>query len=351
MTVPALIRILVVEDSPVQRELLLHLLAEDGGFEVVGTAKDGREAVEMAARLKPAIVLMDYHLPHIDGIEATRQIMEQSPVPIVIASATIEPDDVAFTFDAVRNGALSVVMKPPGPHMPRHARLAADMLRSLKLMSEVRVVRRWPRLQAPLPAVPAVAARGEPVALVALGASTGGPVTVSQILAALPAELPVPLLLVQHLAAGFTTGFATWLGQKTPLKVRVAEAGLKAEAGTVYLGPDGFHLGVAGNRSLTLSKSPPEEGFRPSINRLFRSVAKACGRSAMGVILTGMGQDGVAGLEEMRRAGSVTVAQDEESSVVFGMPREAIRRDVVDHILSPAQIVSLIRALAAARAD
>ncbi len=342
-----MIRVLIAEDSPVQKELLVYLLEQDGAFAIVGAARDGAEAVEMAADLKPDVILMDFHMPRMNGLEATKEIMTRAPCPIVIASASVVVDDVVLTFEALRSGAVSVIRKPMDLDHPDHENQVGVLLRTLKLMSEVRVVRRWSQAKA-LPIQPPSLPPGRNVAAVAIGGSTGAPGVIAQILGALPADFPAPILIVQHLTEGFAEGFATWLGQKTPLKVRLAVSGEGVTAGTVYLAPDSVHLGVSKRSRIELSTTSPEEGFRPSISHMFRSVAKMTGSSTMGVLLTGMGQDGVSGLLEIHRAGGLTIAQDEESCVVFGMPREAIRQGAVDRVLPPTAIAAAVKSVASA---
>lgn len=341
-----MMRILLVEDSPVQLAFLQFLLERDGSFSVVGTAVDGVEAVEKTAELRPDVVLMDYYMPRMNGLEATRAIMERTPVPIVITSAGLKPQDAALAIAALDCGAMAVVAKPTNPIDPAHEDQAAELLQTLKLMSEVKVVRRWTKAAAPRPASSAAAEPRKAVEVIALGGSTGGPGVIGGILAALPGDLPAPIVLVQHMAAGFIEGFALWLATRTPLTVRVAQPGLEARAGTVYVAPEGWHLAISPDRRIRLELGAPEAGFRPSINHLFRSVARSFAASAMGVILTGMGQDGVAGLAELHRVGGITVAQDEASCTVFGMPRAAIRRNCVGHVLPPEGIANLIRSQA-----
>jgi two-component system chemotaxis response regulator CheB len=212
-------------------------------------------------------------------------------------------------------------------------------------MAEVKVVRRWPRRERPL-SLPAVAARPDrKIRLVAVGASTGGPQAVAEILARLPADLDAPILIVQHIAPGFTEGLVEWLDQGTRLRVKLAEPGEAVQPGTVYLSRDGFQMGVGKDGRIRLTNEPTEEGFSPSASYLFRSAADAYGRSAVGILLTGMGRDGAAGLKRLREAGGVTIAQDEESSVIFGMPAEAIRLGAAEHVLAPEQIAGMIRSL------
>lgn len=337
------IRVLVAEDSAVTRDLLVFLIEEDPALQVVGTARDGSEAVELAERLKPDVILMDVHMPRMDGYEATRRIMERSPAPIVMASASLHRGELSITFEALKAGAVTVQAKPVGPGDPRHAETSRKLLETLRLMAEVKVVRRWakPSASSMAPQAPPRSV-GTDVRVVAIAASTGGPAVLSAIFQELPASLPAPILLVQHIAPGFVAGLADWLDETTSLRVKLAESDEMAEAGCVYVAPEARHLGISRHGRIALSTDGAEQGFCPSASFLFRSVAEAYGRQAMGVILTGMGRDGADGLLRLREAGGTTIAQDEESCVVFGMPGEAIRLQAAALVFSPPQITEAI---------
>jgi two-component system chemotaxis response regulator CheB len=344
-----MIRVLVADDSATVREHIVYLLGEDPALEVVGIARDGVEAVEQAERLKPDVIVMDIHMPRMNGYEATRRIMERVPTPIVTVSASISRDEVAMTFEALKAGAVTVVDKPGGLDHPTYAESARRLVETVKLMAEVKVVRRWPRRERAAPLPPVATHLDRTIRLVALGASTGGPQVIAEILAKLPADLAAPLLVVQHIAPGFTDGLVEWLDQGTRLKVKLAESGELAQPGTVYLSRDGFQMGITNDGRLRQTKDPAEEGFCPSASFLFRSVADAYGRLALGILLTGMGRDGAAGLKRLREAGGVTIAQNEESSVIFGMTAEAIRLGAAEHVLAPEQIAAMVRSLVKSR--
>lgn len=345
-----MIRVLVAEDSAVVRQHLLYLLDRTAGLQVVGTARDGLDAVEQAKRLKPDVVLMDVHMPRLNGYDATRRIMEEIPTPIVMISASFNRDEVGMTFEALKAGALTVLEKPAGPDHPLHAEQARQLVETLRLMAEVKVIRRWPRRQTP-PAPPRLeASSNRRIRVIAVGASTGGPAVTAEILEKLPRGCEIPLLLVQHIAPGFVTGLADWLGGQTPLTVKLAEPGEPVRPGTVYLAPDKCQMGVSRDERIRLTNGEAaEDGFSPSASYLFRSVAETYQRSAMGVLLTGMGRDGAAGLLRLREVGGLTVAQDKESSVIFGMPGEAVRLGAAELVLSPEEIAALIGRLTSAR--
>jgi two-component system chemotaxis response regulator CheB len=345
----AKLRVLVVDDSPVARRLLVHIINGDSEMEVVGEASDGDEAVAMAGRLEPDVILMDIVLPGTDGLAATRTIMNTRPTPIVLISSAYRTSDARKTFEALASGALTVLPKPTGPGTQGFAEEVANLTITVKLMAEVKLVRRRrgpgtapagdARTMAAIPTV-------EPVEVIAIAASTGGPAALASVLAALPGSMRAPILVVQHITSGFHQGLVSWLDSVTPLPVRLAEDGQPIRRGEVLVGPSGKHLGVTRAGRVVLSADAPMGGHRPSATHLFRSVAQAYGPRAIGVILTGMGDDGAAGLEALRRAGGIVVAQDEATSVVYGMPREAAALGVVNHVvpldLIPATLTELM---------
>jgi two-component system chemotaxis response regulator CheB len=352
-----MIRVLVVEDSPSVSELIVHILNSDLGIRVVGTASDGEEALRAAERLKPDIITMDIHMPKMNGLDASRRIMETHPIPIVVVSASFERGEVEKTFRALEAGALAVVQKPSGAGHPDQQETSAQLISTVKAMSEVKMVRRWARHSLPS-AVHAAPPMGDDdlkpsqfeVKVVAIGASTGGPLVLQTILSDLPRDFHVPILVVQHIAPGFLQGFADWLGRSSNVPVEIATQGERMVSGHVYLAPDGFQMQVGLGGSIDLTTGEPENGLRPSVSNLFRSVANAYGRLAIGVLLTGMGKDGAVELGLMKEKGSITIAQDEESSVVHGMPGEAIRLGAASYVLSPHRIAPALTTLVHRRA-
>jgi two-component system chemotaxis response regulator CheB len=315
------LRIVVAEDSPTARRLLVEILRADPSLTVVGEAKDGVEAVELTQRVRPDLVTMDIQMPRMDGLDATRRIMTEVPTPVVVVSTLVERD-IQTSMAALRAGALAVLQKPVGPESPDFDAESRRLRDTLKAMAEVKVVRRWPDRVTPLvpPPAPAPVVATQAPALVALAASTGGPAALHRVLSELPPDFPVPLLVVQHIALGFSQGFATWLGTSGPLPVKVAEDGELLRPGHVYLAPDDRHLGLHAEGRVEVSRAAPVNGFRPSATWLFRSVARVHAARSLAVVLTGMGQDGLEGVRELRAAGGYVLAQDEATSVVYGMP-------------------------------
>jgi two-component system chemotaxis response regulator CheB len=314
-------KVLVAEDSATIRELLIEILRSGAGMEVVGEAKNGMEAVEMTKDLRPDVITMDIRMPVMDGFEATKQIMVEAPTPIVIVSASVDVKEVEISMQALRVGALSVLPKPAGPGASDFEEARRRFVDTIKAMSQVKVVRRWP--ETPSRATPSIESRvalRRPARIVAMAASTGGPAALCQILAELPGDFPVPIVVVQHIAEGFVAGFASWLNTSVSIRVKVAEQGEPLLPHTVYVAPDNRHLGMRSGGAVLISSDAPVDGFRPSASFLFNSTARVFGSSALAVVLTGMGWDGLEGVRAIRSAGGQIVVQDKESSVVFGMP-------------------------------
>lgn len=320
-----MIRVLVVDDSPTVRELLVAILDAEPDFQVVGQARDGVEAVAMALRLRPDLVTMDVRMPRCDGLEATKEIMARAPVPILVVSSGVTDQEVQLSLDATRAGALMVMAPPGDPNAPGFTAHRDQLVTMVRAMAGVKVVRRWPskNVMAKSPPLSPRAIDAHGAGIVAMTASTGGPAALQRVLMDLPRDFPVPILIVQHIARGFMPGLCGWLKGRCDLRVRVALEGEVLEPRTVYLAPDDVHLGVRGSDRVMLSNAPSIGGFRPSATFLFESVARSHGARAVAVVLTGMGRDGVAGLEAVRQAGGLVLTQDEATSVVYGMPREA----------------------------
>jgi two-component system chemotaxis response regulator CheB len=346
------VRVLVVDDSPAQRAVLVALLDADPDLEVVGWAGSGEDSIRATARLRPDVITMDLQMPGMDGLAATRRIMQESPTPIVMVTARGSREDQRIAFEAFQAGILAVAEKPTTTS--GQTGTAADLLRTVKSMAQLKVVRRWSpeRLRTTPTVAPAVVpttrfstSRPE---VVAIGASTGGPQVLLRILSALPASFPAPILVVQHIADGFVSGMVEWLRPQCRLPIQLAVSGVQVGVPGVYVAPTGHHL-VVRRRAMTLTDEPPISGHRPSATALFRSVAREYGRKAVGILLTGMGDDGALGLRDMKLAGSITVAQDEASSVVFGMPAVAVELGAADHVLPPVRIAEVLLELVGSR--
>ena len=344
-----MIRVLIVEDSITQREILRRMLTQDGQFSIVGEARNGHEAVAMVKELTPDVVLMDIHMPGMNGVDATREIMQQCPVPIVVASATLRKADIDWAMKAYEAGAVSVIEKPSGAVL-LHLQELAPVLRNELLAASKSKVRQLPRGPAAVSSKAASErASGRrtfrPAKVIGICASTGGPPVLLELLSALPKPFPVPVLLVQHISRGFEEGFSRWLSTTSGQRVQLAAPGQKLEPG-IWLAGGGRHLMLGSPTRLDLLPGGPAEIHCPSGNPLFASLARHLGAQAAGVILTGMGDDGATGLLALKQAGGITIVQDEASCLIFGMPKAAQEKGAAGHVLNIAGIVKALEQMA-----
>ncbi len=336
-----MIRVMVVDDSAVVRQSTKFILESDPELQVVGEAGNGVEALELAERCKPDVITMDVQMPRMDGLEALREIMSERPVPVLIVTGLDLEHEAQLTAQAKQLGAVAVLKRPAGFGDAAQKGFAAQLVRQVKAMSTIKVVRHNKAHSAQPGAPVATSPRVKPDVL-AIGASTGGPAALHVVLGAMPADFPLPIVITQHISFGFIDGFASWLNDACALNVRVAKHGDRMEVGQIYVAPDDVHLRVERFGRLMLSDSPPVGGHRPAVNVMFQSVADSYAAAALGVLLTGMGADGAEGLVAMRRAGAITIAQDEASCVVFGMPKEAIKMGGAVHVVRLERITPML---------
>jgi two-component system, chemotaxis family, protein-glutamate methylesterase/glutaminase len=333
------VRVLVVDDSAVMRQLLSGLLSADPDIEVVGTAADPHIARERIKALNPDVVTLDIEMPHMDGLTFLRKIMTLRPMPVVMIS-TLTQRGAESTLEALEIGAVDFIAKPTTDVANGLADLAVELRRKVKAAADVRVGTRRVAVVAPARPRPRRLSRK----IVFVGASTGGVEALKAVLMGLPADCP-PTLITQHMPPRFTAGFAERLNRQCPMTVSEAVDDQTVEAGHVYIAPGSHHLEIArsGDRYFCrLSDGPPLSGHRPSVDVLFQSAARLVGKSAVGAILTGMGKDGAEGLLALRAAGAMTLGQDEQSSLIYGMPRAAFERGAVMHQCSLSQMADAI---------
>jgi two-component system chemotaxis response regulator CheB len=351
----AKIRVLIVEDSPTIRERLAEAVSADPGIEVVGKAPDGKTAIELCQKLRPDVMTLDMVLPVLSGLAVTEYVMAYCPTPILIVSASTNRGDLYKTYDALAAGALDVLEKPCGNEVDgawEHTFVSA-----IKLVSRIKVIThmrgRLPNGSGlPLTLAPSHAERGAYRA-VAIGASTGGPAALMTILRRLPHDFPLPILVVNHIGEKFGTLLAEWLDSQSSLGVSCAVDGEllpPVGQGRVILAPPGCHVVVLGGR-LHLTDDAERYSCRPSVDILFESVARELGNRGIACLLTGMGKDGAAGLLAVRRAGGRTLAQDEATSTIFGMPQEAIRISAAEKIVGLHEVAPTLMALAGGEAS
>lgn len=359
------IRVFLVEDSPVALTILKRILASSPDVEVVGTAPNGAIALEQLPGTQPHVICTDLHMPKMDGLALTRRIMTDYPRPILVISTSVHTQDNAQNvFQLLQAGALDVFPKPSIDSLADYEQVKQDLINRIKVLAGVQVFTRYPSRAAAIDALtPSVQAHRKteafsktpashtptalrasfsPVKLVAIGASTGGPQALYAILKQLPATFPVPILCVQHISEGFLQGLVDWLAAECSLRVVIAQPGECPKPGTVYFAPERKHLQLdAQGRFMTVG-SAPVAGHRPSATVLFQAVAGCYGRSTVGILLTGMGRDGADGLQTLAQAGGMTIAQDEQTCIVFGMPKEAIALGAAQYILPIQDIAPLL---------
>lgn len=347
-----MIRCLIVDDSPTFRLVLREILSADPRFEVVAEASDGEEAIELARAFKPDVMTLDVHMPGRSGYEVIREVMASPhPVPILVISAAADDASDQVTFQALALGALEVLGKPRAGDPARMARDAEALRTAVRVVAGIKPITRFGPAGSAAPALPELEHPSRvPPQCVGLAASTGGPAALEHILKGLPAEFPVPILVVQHIAEGFTAGLVGWLSGSSALRVKVAEHGELLSAGTVYVAPDNNHLLTSLGRVRLSADSPRVRGFRPSATVLFTAMARDYGAAGLGVALTGMGDDGAVGLKLMRDRGGQVLAQDEASSVVWGMPKVALESGAAQRALPLDQIAPALIRLTSRRA-
>lgn len=342
-----MIKVLIAEDSLVDREYLSYILCQEADIEVLSVAKDGKEAVELSQTLKPDVIVMDIHMPKMDGFQATRKIMETNPVPIIIISSSDVTNDT-IPFLALKAGAVTVLAKPYAIGHPEQKESSQELVQKIRLMSQIRVIKRVGEKDNILPKKVISKPISSPLAnidLVVIGASTGGPPVIQKILSELPTNFAPAILIVQHISVGFTKMFVEWLKVSSKLPCKIANHNESVLLGQVYIAPDNFHMQITPEKKISLTNDPTENGLRPAVSCLFRSVASSFVSNSLGILLTGMGKDGAAELKLMKDKGAITVAQDEASSVVYGMPGEAVKLSATTYVLSPDEMVSLLKNL------
>ncbi|NPB09044.1 MAG: chemotaxis response regulator protein-glutamate methylesterase [Thermodesulfobacteria bacterium] len=342
------IRVLVVDDSPVFRKLLSEVLRSDREIEVVGTASNGKEALEKIPRLKPDVVTLDIEMPVMDGLTALEKIHRLYPQVRVIMFSSLTQKGAKETIKALSLGAFDFVTKPSSQSLTESfKRIREELLPKIKsAVPRPRPPIRKPRTPSrPQPTRLFPTARRE---VVAIGVSTGGPKALAEVIPRLPGNFPVPILIVQHMPPIFTAQLAARLDQLSALRVIEANQGVPVTPGKVFIAPGDKHMEVRitnGTKVIHLHKGPPENSCRPAVDVLFRSVAKVYGARSVGVIMTGMGHDGLAGAKQMKEAGALIIAQDEATSVVYGMPRAVVEAGIADYVLPLGEIANFLQKL------
>ncbi|MGR8929612.1 MAG: chemotaxis-specific protein-glutamate methyltransferase CheB [Gammaproteobacteria bacterium] len=336
-----MIRVLLVDDSPIALHILRGLLAGAPDIKVVGTASNGKEALNMLPSVRPDVLCTDLHMPVMNGLELTREVMTTVPLPILVISVSVEPGS-PNVFNLLEAGAVDVYSKPGAVLESHRSNVARELASKIRIVAGVHVFR-YPKSIKPSYAPPthenSISPPIRPAKIVAIGASTGGPQALRMILSALPKSFPLPIVCVQHIGSDFLVEMLHWLAQVSHLPIRAATEGELPQAGKVYFAPGDAHLELDAFHRFSLSQSEPFEGHRPSVTVTMRALARCFGAHTIGILLTGMGRDGADGMVDIAVAGGITIAQDEASSIVYGMPHAAVTLGAAQHVL-PLELIA-----------
>lgn len=367
------IKILLVEDSAVALTILKRIFNSSPELALVGTASNGKEALEMISKVKPNVICTDLHMAKMDGLELTREVMAKFPLPILVITNAVRGKNDQTTFDLLQAGAIDVFPKPAVGLTSEYEKIKTTLIEKIKVVAGVSVFTKKFRqrslnvqkksvngnvlgfssqktllrdVKTPDLIIENIKFKHRKVLsslkFITIGVSTGGPRALHQILSQLPADFPVPIICTLHISNGFLTSLVDWLNQQCKLKIEIAKTGDRPLSGTVYFAPDNYHLEITPQGTFVLSESPSVDGHRPSVNVMFKSIAQFHGSKTIAIILTGMGKDGAEGIKLIHDAQGITIAQDEESSVIFGMPKEAISLGAINHILPLSKIAPFL---------
>jgi two-component system, chemotaxis family, protein-glutamate methylesterase/glutaminase len=336
------IKVLLVEDSLIALELLQRLLRSSPEVEVVGAARNGQEALELIPKVNPKVICTDLHMSPIDGLELTKQVMERFPCPILVISNSVQEDDTKNIFGLLKAGAVDIFPKPTSGDYTEYEQVKDRLIAKIKMLSQVTVKARSNRAESTSDVASNNIQSTGTLKAIAIGASTGGPQAIHKIITALPANLPLPIICAQHIGEGFLAGLISWLKDDSQFNIKVAQIGETPAPNTVYFAPERAHLEFDHQGKFIYSNFTASTGTCPSIDALFRSVARVYGSSSASILLTGMGTDGVAGTEAIKAAGGLTIAQDEQSCLVFGMSKLAISTGAVTQVLSLPEIAPFL---------
>lgn len=333
------IRVLVVDDSAFMRKVISDILSSGSGIEVVGTAQDGEEALRKVKELGPDVVTLDIEMPQMDGLTSLAYIMAEHPVPVVMLSA-MNKREANVVIKSLEYGAVDFIPKPGGVVSLDIENVQDEILTKVKIAAGTKVKRAKLLLPKPRFVKPSIKPRIARKEVVAIGASTGGPRALTHVLSHLPGNIPLGFLVVQHMPSTFTASLAEHLGWQCSLKVKEAEDEETVRPGLALIAPGDYHMIVEGSseKKVRLIQAPKVNGVRPSVDVMMKSVAEAYERRVLGVILTGMGADGAAGMKVIKERGGETIVEDESSCVVFGMPKAAIDLGCVDKVVPLSQI-------------
>jgi len=350
-----MIKVLIVEDSRTISEYLEYIFNNDSNIEVIGNVANGKEAIDFVNKTKPDIISMDINMPIMNGLEATRIIMSTNPVPIIVVTASLNASNTSLSIEALAAGALTIIPKPVGFGHPDSEIKTKKILSLIKTYSQIKVVKRKyvtvvkKKVQTKEKVFPVVAKTPSLTELrskkyVVIGISSGGPLVLAEIFSKLSSKFPYPIFVVQHITPGFLEGMIAWLGRLSEIPIRIASDKEKALPGHIYFAPD-FHEMSIKNDIIHLKKCNKNAKICPSVAHLYNCMTKSYAKHTIAILLTGMGRDGSYELKVLRDAGATTIAQDKESSLVHGMPGEAIKINAANYILNPEEIINVLQSI------
>ena len=335
------IKVMVVEDSMVSRELLVYILESSPDISVIATAENGVQALEQLEHYTPDLITIDVNMPKMDGLEATARILEQYAIPIIIVSAALDPAERANTFKIIEAGALALLDKPHGITDPNFEKESKKIVEMVKIMSEIKIMKRTKKKES-TDSQKTCPYHNKNFDIVAIGVSTGGPPILKEIFSKISSNFPLPIMVVQHIAEGFEQSLVDWLNIYSKLPIHVAKQNEQIVQGHIYIAPPGAHMMVSELHKVSLIPMTSSDKHCPAVGKLFKSVSNIYSKNAIGIILSGMGNDGAAELKIMKEKGALTIAQDKESSIIHGMPGEAIKINAAIYIQSIEEIIQTL---------
>lgn len=338
------IKVLIIEDAMTSPKLVKEMIESDPMLEIIGIARGENEALKMIAENRPDVITLEFSIPTMDEFEITKRILSNYPIPILIINPKCKADDADFSFRALECGALGIVEKPTGVEDLNFSLLAYNMIKTIKLVSEIRpVARRYPSpLSRHFACLEKIPVKRQKIEAIAIGASIGGPLALKEVLSNIARDCPVPIFIVQHIMDGFLEGFAYWLSAFSKLPIIIPKEEEPILPGHVYIAPDFVDMIIQENQTIHLCGEESVKGIKPSVAKLFESVISVYKNHAIGILLTGMGEDGSKELLYMKKCGAVTIVQDENSSLVFGMPGRAVEYGAAQYILPLEEIAPFL---------